>query len=356
MNILGIETSCDDTGISIINCKAKSEKRKAIFKVLSSVVSSQTKIHAQYGGVYPMLAKREHEKNLPIVYKAALKKAFGQKDLRLDLIAVTNGPGLEPCLWQGINFAKKLSKQLKIPAIPINHIEAHIFANFISKAKGEKRKAKMFPVIALIVSGGHTQLVLIKKFGKYKILGETLDDAVGECFDKTARVLGLSYPGGPAIEACASKAKNRGPSPVSLPRPMINQKNYNFSFSGLKTAVLYHYQSQSPKIQKSPEYVRAMAHEIQNAAIDVLLAKTFKAAQEYQVKSIILGGGVTANSQLRKRFKQQAKKSKIKLFVPDKKYSTDNAVMVAITGYFNWLKTRGKIPKSIEAKANLRLK
>jgi len=345
MNILGIETSCDDTGISIVKIQPKL-KDKSSFKILADFISSQTKIHAKYGGVYPSLAKREHEKNLPIVYKTAIKKAFGQKNPQLDLIAVTNGPGLEPCLWQGINFAKKLSKQLKIPIIPINHIEAHILVNFLNQ------KPKL-PALGLIISGGHTQLILIKQ-NNYKIIGETQDDAVGECLDKTARVLGLGYPGGPAIEDCASQVKKLK-TEIHLPRPMINQKNYNFSFSGLKTAVLYHYQSQSPKIQKSLEYTRAMANEIQNAAIDVLLNKTFKAAQGYKVKSIILGGGVTANSQLRKRFGQQAKKSKIKLFVPDKKYSTDNAVMVAITGYFNWLKTK-RIPKSIEAKANLRLK
>ncbi|MBU0546658.1 tRNA (adenosine(37)-N6)-threonylcarbamoyltransferase complex transferase subunit TsaD [Patescibacteria group bacterium] len=356
MNILGIETSCDDTGISIIKCETKSEKRKAIFDILSNVVSSQTKIHAQYGGVYPMLAKREHEKNLPIVYKTAIKRAFGRKKPQLDLIAVTNGPGLEPCLWQGINFAKKLSEQLKIPIIPINHIEAHILVNFINQdfQSSTFNFQRIFPAIALIVSGGHTQLILMKNFGKYKILGETLDDAAGECFDKTARVLGLSYPGGPAIEIEASKA-NREPSSISLPRPMIYQKNYNFSFSGLKTAVLYKVKNEKRKT-KNEKYIQEMALEIQNATINVLSYKTFKAAEEYQVKSIFLGGGVTANKQLRKRFKQQARKYKIKLFVPDKKYSTDNAVMTAITGYFNWLKIKGKMPKNIEANGNLRLK
>jgi len=348
LTILAIETSCDDTCIAIlkiVNCK---------LKILSNVIASQIKIHSQYGGVYPLLAKREHQKNLPVVYKKAVIKAFGKKQPIIDLIAVTKGPGLEPCLWQGINFAKDLSEKLKIPIIPVNHVEAHIFVNFINKVKSEKRKAEIFPAIALIVSGGHTQLILVKDFGKYKILGETLDDAAGECFDKTARILGLEYPGGPAIETKASKT-DRGPSSIILPRPMIHQKNYDFSFSGLKTAVLYKVKSEKLKA-KSEEYVRTMAAEIQNAIIDVLISKTFRAVQDYGVKTIILGGGVTANKELRKRFRQQTKKLKMRLLVPDKKYSTDNAVMIAIAGYFQYLKNKGKTSKRIEANANLRLK
>ncbi len=352
LTILAIETSCDDTAVSIVNCKAKNKKLKAVFEVLSDVVASQIKIHARYGGVYPLLAKREHQKNLPTVLEQVMKKA---KNPKLDLIAVTVGPGLEPCLWQGINFAKDLSKKLKIPIIPINHIEAHIFANWLNQEQQIMNNQQLFPAIALIVSGGHTQLVMIKDFGKYKILGETKDDAAGECFDKTARILGLEYPGGPAIETKASKA-NRGPSSIILPRPMIHQKNYDFSFSGLKTAVLYHYRQQSLKTKKSQKYIKAMAAEIQNAIIDVLISKTFQAVQDYQVKTIILGGGVTANNELRKRFRQQAKKFKICLLIPDKKHSTDNAVMIAITGYFQYLKNKGKNPGRIEAKANLRLK
>ena len=340
MNILGIETSCDDTAISVVKCGDK----KHDFKVMSDVVSSQTEIHSEYGGVYPIIAKREHEKNLPLVYERAIKKAFGKKNINLDLIAVTKGPGLEPCLWQGINFAKKISDQLNIPIIPVNHIEGHILINFA------KKKKISFPVIVLIVSGGHTQLILMKDFGKYKILGETLDDAAGECLDKTARVLGLKYPGGPEIEAYATKVKKQ-PSFV-LPRPMINQKNYNFSFSGLKTAVLYKFNNEK---NKNAQYIQDMAYEIQNSVIDVLTNKTFKAVEEYQAKTIILGGGVTANDQLRKIFKQRAKKHGIQLLIPDKKHSTDNAVMTAIAGCFN-LRQGKKTVKKIEANANLRLK
>ncbi len=346
ITILGIETSCDDTGIAVL------EVKKQKFTVLSNIVSSQTKIHAKYGGIYPLLAKREHQKNLPIVLERALKKA---KNPRLDLIAVTVGPGLEPCLWQGINFAKELAENMNIPIIPVNHIEAHIFANFIKKDQVPKPE-QIFPAICLIASGGHTQLILIKKWGDYELLGETLDDAAGECFDKTARVLGLEYPGGPAIEAQASQPQTSNlKNEIKLPRPMIHQKNYNFSFSGLKTAVLYHHQKQDKKTQKSKNYIRAMAREIQNAIIDVLIERTFRATKNYKVKSIILGGGVTANKELRKRFQQEAKSSKLLLMLPDKKQATDNALMVAVAGYYNWLKQKKKRLR-IEANANLRLK
>ena len=209
MNILAIETSCDDTAIALIEVKNKK------FKILSNIVSSQIEIHKKWGGVYPSLAKREHIKNLPIVLKKALKK-------KPDAIAVTIGPGLEPCLWTGINFAKDLAKKLSLPVIPTNHIEAHILVNFIEK-KPE------LPAIALVVSGGHTQIILVKDIGKYKILGETRDDAAGECFDKTARILGLGYPGGPAIAKAASLCTK--PGSIQLPRPMIHTKDYIVTYT-----------------------------------------------------------------------------------------------------------------------------
>ncbi|MFH1643246.1 MAG: tRNA (adenosine(37)-N6)-threonylcarbamoyltransferase complex transferase subunit TsaD [Patescibacteria group bacterium] len=342
MIILGIETSCDDTAISIISVSGY--KTKPVFKILSNIVSSQNMIHQEYGGVYPMLAKREHQKNLPIVFQEAFEKA---KNPNVDLIAVTEGPGLEPCLWQGINFAKELSKELKIKTVPINHIEAHIFANLIDNKENIKN---LFPSIALIVSGGHTQLILIKDLGKYKIIGETKDDAAGECLDKTARILGLEYPGGPAIEKMAEKFKEE--STIQLPRPMIYKKNYNFSFSGLKTAVLYFHKNQPKKIQTSEKYIQEISKEIQNSVLDVLIKKTIQAAENYSVRSIILGGGVTANKALRKRFKYEAKLLKIKLLIPKKKLSTDNAVMVALMGYF---KSKTKFSRKIEAKSNLRI-
>ncbi|MBU2635401.1 tRNA (adenosine(37)-N6)-threonylcarbamoyltransferase complex transferase subunit TsaD, partial [Patescibacteria group bacterium] len=336
MNILAIETSCDDTCIAIIKT---SGRKKPCFKILSNIVSSQIEVHKKYGGVYPTLARREHKKNLPLVLEKALKKI---KRPKIDLIAVTAGPGLDPCLWTGINFAKDLSKKWDLPIVPVNHIESHILVNFIDRLP-------TFPAICLVVSGGHTQLILMQGIGKYKILGETRDDAAGECFDKVARILGLGYPGGPAI---ASQCKSQIPSTksqtnpksqapnIKLPRPMINQKNYDFSFSGLKTAVLYKY--------KNKKYIKEMCKEVQQAIIDILIKKTIKAAKDYRVKTIILGGGVSANKELRKQFKS---KWEYNLLVPSKEFSTDNAVMTGIAGYFgkpkNWQK--------IKADANLRI-
>lgn len=347
MIILAIETSCDDTGIALI--KATGKKRPKI-KVLSNIVSSQVEIHKKYGGIYPFLAKREHIKNLPMVCKKAMKQA---KNPKIDIVAVTVGPGLEPCLYSGVNFAKDLAKKLKVSLIPINHIEAHIYANFLKS----ELNPKVFPSMALIVSGGHTQIILIKDFGKYKIVGETRDDAAGECFDKIARTLGLDYPGGPAIEKQADKFNPKTSKlEINLPRPMLNQKNYDFSFSGLKTAALYHFKSQKPKVQKSQEYIKSMAHELQQAIIDVLIYKTLKAAKEYNVKSIVLGGGVSANKELRKQFKKNIKKEllNVNCYLPAIKHSTDNALMIALTAYY-LLKNKDKRWKKATVNANLRL-
>ncbi len=375
MIILAIETSCDDTCCSILEIKNNK------LKLLSNIVSSQVKLHAKYGGVYPTLAKREHQKNLPIVLKRALKKI---DYLKIDLIAVTIGPGLDPCLWVGINFAKDLAKSWKIPIIGTNHIEGHIIANWLAPI-GENYKSQiinyknLFPALCLIVSGGHTQLILMKSFGKYKIIGETRDDAAGECFDKTARILGLSYPGGPAIAEQAWQwksaqkiklAKRRKESKtffeqtlnskfnIKLPRPMIYQKNYDFSFSGLKTAVLYEVKK---KKRKSKKYIQAMAAEIQQAIIDVLIRKTIKAAKEYKVKSIILGGGVIANNELRRQFQEKIKKEipQTNLYFPNIKLCTDNALMIAVTAYFHWIKKKNQkfftASQKIKADANLRI-
>ena len=327
MKILGIDTSCDDT------CVALLEIKDLRFKILNNVVSSQVKLHAKYGGVYPFLAKREHQKNLPIVFKKAIK---GIDILKIDLIGVTVGPGLEPCLWQGVNFAKDLAEKLKKPLVSVNHIEAHIVANFLN-LKSEILNLKfIFPAVCLVVSGGHTQLILMKAIGKYKLIGETRDDAAGECFDKVARILGLGYPGGPAIDAEAATL-NLKPLTLNLrlPRPMIYQKNYDFSFSGLKTAVLYGFRSQPPKVRKSKEYIRAICREVQQAIIDVLIHKTLRAAKNFKAKSVILGGGVVASEELKKQFKVQSLRSKVNFLVPSKNFCTDNAAMVAATACFH---------------------
>ena len=362
MIILAIETSCDDTCIAIL----KIEHRR--FKILSSVVSSQVEVHKKWGGVYPTLAKREHQKNLPAVLKKAQSKANNPK---IDLIAVTVGPGLEPCLWVGVNFAKDLAQKLNLSIIPANHIEGHIVANWLCcsgvrprynlVAGSNPTTAIKFPAICLIISGGHTQLILMKGIGRYKILGETRDDAAGECFDKTARILGLGYPGGPAIAQQAKKYIGCtygyiGATYVFLPRPMIYSRDYDFSFSGLKTAVLYNYKKQTLKKQKSKTYIHEMCFEIQQSIIDVLIHKTLKVAKDYQVKTIILGGGVAANQELCKQFKVKIKKEipNSKLYIPTFNMCTDNAAMIGITAYFNQEK-KTKNFENIKVNANLRI-
>ena len=341
MKILGIETSCDDTCISVIKDN----------KILSNLISSQEKIHAQYGGVFPSLAKREHQLNIvPLLIKglkqskSLIKGIPDNKKIKkvekilernpelfnnlkpflenykikgISRIAITVGPGLEPCLWVGVNLAKALSFYYNIPIVKVNHIEGHIISSLITN------KAK-YPAIALIVSGGNTQLILIKELCRYKIIGETRDDAAGECFDKTARILGLKYPGGPEIARYA-KRFNKGKYNIKLPRPMINENNFDFSFSGLKTAVLYNTKN------KSEDFKIEMAHEIQNAIIDVLFKKTKKAYQKYNAQSLLLGGGVSANKELRKRFKKEFKNN---CLFPESKFSMDNAAMIAFAGKY----------------------
>ena len=344
MIILAIETSCDDTGISLIKV------RNSKINVLSNIVSSQVKIHRKYGGVFPSLAKREHQKNLPIVLKKALAEA---KNPKIDLVAVTKGPGLEPCLWVGFNFAKELAEKLKKPLILVNHVESHVLVNWLEL----KNKKDVFPAMVLVVSGGHTVLILMKGIGKYKIIGETRDDAAGECFDKVARILELGYPGGPIIDKKAEEWRSLGMFPkfkVELPRPMIYQKNYDFSFSGLKTAVLYEFRSRSPKIKKSKDYIAEMCFEVQKAIIDVLIRKTMKAAKDFRVKSVILGGGVVASKELKRRFQKSGAASGLKIIYPSAGYCTDNAVMTAVTAFFHQ-GSKTKNWKTIKVNANLKI-
>jgi len=353
MRILGIETSCDDTGIALLETDGQN------FRFLANDIASQVEMHQPYGGVYPTLAKREHQKNLPIVLKKVLKQiptpegvGTPTTNVGVDAIAITYGPGLSPCLWTGLNFAQDLAKEWAVPLVPVDHIEGHLL---IALLKEDGTIAKdIFPAIALIVSGGHTQLVLVKGIGKYQIIGETRDDAAGECFDKTARILGLPYPGGPEIAREATRSKNK--TAIKLPRPMIYTKDYDFSFSGLKTAVLYEYQARDAKERKSKTYVQDMAAEIQQAIIDVLIHKTMKAQKEYNVKSIILGGGVSANDELRKQLESKTKDLDIQLFAPPKHLSVDNGAMIALAGYFKYAEgSYPKNPEKIEADPNLRI-
>ncbi len=377
--ILGIDTSCDDTAIAVLQAS------KSKTTLLSNVVSSQVKLHSKYGGVYPSLAKREHQRNLVVVLQKSLSEArllklkmkneklkttnenlklkslekiferepellkkttsFLQKyqKPKIDTVAVTVGPGLEPCLWAGVNFARALAMWWDLPLMRVNHLEAHLLANWLPKEPSSfgKRNSVPFPAIGLIVSGGHTELVLIKKIGQYQRVGQTRDDAAGECFDKTARILGLGYPGGPAIAALAAKFsisnfQFSNKIQLKLPRPMIGSKDYDFSFSGLKTAVLYDYKKRSKIVRESLSYKIAMAREIQQAVIDVLLKKTMRAVQEYQVKTIILGGGVVSNLDLKQQLKVKSAKLKVDFLAPPKNLCTDNGAMVAMAAWLHF--------------------
>ncbi len=339
MILLSIDTSCDDTALSIL------EKQRDNIKILFNFTLSQAKLHRSFGGVYPSLAKREHKKNLPLIFKNALKEA---KILESDInkIAVTTGPGLSPCLWQGINFARSLKKDKYI--VPINHIEAHILINLV-QINGDKlyllEQDKIFPAAALVVSGGHTEIIEVKKTGKYKEMGSTRDDAAGECFDKTARILGLPYPGGPEIEKLAKEAKSgdRKKFKIELPRPMIKSKNFDFSFSGLKTAVLYDWQKRSQKEKSSPRFKKAFAKEIQESVVDVLTEKTEKALAKKGSKSLLIGGGVAANNYFREKIKKEVKKEfpKISVLIPPKELCSDNALMIGVAAILSGLK-KGK--------------
>jgi N6-L-threonylcarbamoyladenine synthase len=363
MKILSIETSCDDTGISILDVRGGT--KNASFKVLANNVSSQIDVHIPYGGVYPALAKREHTKNLPFVLEKTLEEAkLLKQNLKgkapVDAIAVTYGPGLEITLWTGITFAQELAKKWNVPIIPVNHMEGHMFSVF-GKGKGKfKVPAIKTPILSLLVSGGHTELILMKKWMQYERIGETVDDAVGEAFDKVARILGLPYPGGPQISRLAEEERS-APKPglgadLTLPRPMLHSKNFNFSYSGLKTAVLYLVRDLGG-IEKINEETKAqIALEFENAAIECLVYKTTKAIEKYKIKTLIVAGGVSANNHLKKEI-QKITKGKVKLLFPPKELTGDNSLMIGIAGYLNYIKNKKKTPKpnSIKATGNLRL-
>lgn len=420
MNILAIETSCDETAIAII--KISGPKTRPSIKILSNIVASQIKLHAKFGGVVPNLAKREHQRNLTPVLLAALreanlsnsKNAPSPKPLsvsdkkrsvakaierqrqksksqfkiqnninkilerepellkrflkhilslevpEIDAIAVTIGPGLAPALWVGVNFARALVCLWQKPLIPVNHMEGHFFSALLEQKGPDDSKLKIsalnFPALALLVSGGHTELVLTKRIGKYKIVGETLDDAAGEAFDKAARLLGLPYPGGPAISALTER-KIRISVPkipeIKLPRPMLNSKDYNFSFSGLKTAVFYLVRDLTKNY--SMEKIRpVVAKEFQKAVIDVLVTKTIRAAIKYKINTVLLGGGVAANKLLRKTLAEKIKKNLplTTCRLPLTSITGDNALMIGLAAYFTGEK---KGWRTIKANANMRL-
>ncbi|MGC9602894.1 MAG: tRNA (adenosine(37)-N6)-threonylcarbamoyltransferase complex transferase subunit TsaD [Minisyncoccia bacterium] len=336
MRILAIETSCDETALALLD--AKGGLKKPAFKVLKSIVSSQIAIHRPWGGVVPNLAKREHIKNLPVVFG----KLTENKKIKPDLLAVTVGPGLEPALWTGVEFAKELKKNIfkETPLIGANHLEGHLYSVLLGN---KLALSKIFPAIAIIVSGGHTILLRVESLTKWKKLGETRDDAVGEAFDKVAKMLGLPYPGGPEIQKLASRGDSGA---IVFPRPMLHDKNYDFSFSGLKTSVLY-YLRDNPRVNEAD-----VAASFQKAAVDVLVAKAIRAAKEYETRSVILSGGVAANSFLRETLGNAVREISRNFLVPPMSFNTDNAVMIAVAAYIQSLR---KKKHAIRAQANLNL-
>lgn len=349
MRILAIETSCDETALALVEGQNIQEGPGGgfVFTVLKSALISQAMLHSPYGGVYPNLAKREHIKNLPVLFEKF-------KDDTYDAIAVTRGPGLEPALWTGIEFAKKLAAEKNIPLIPVNHMEGHLLSSLVKTGKLEDVK---LPVLALLISGGHTEFVLMRNWFSYEIIGKTLDDAVGEAYDKVARMLGLPYPGGPEISKLAERARGeRGGAvdasaascqgeqerlPLSLPRPMLNTKDNNVSFSGLKTAVLYALRDRGGIQKLNAEEIIDFAREFEDAATEVLVHKTKRALEETGAQTFVIGGGVAANKHIREslqnlikeKFSYFAEASKdangVEMRLPELNITGDNAIMIA---------------------------
>ncbi|MBI4122722.1 MAG: tRNA (adenosine(37)-N6)-threonylcarbamoyltransferase complex transferase subunit TsaD [Parcubacteria group bacterium] len=398
MRILAIETSCDETAVAVVEdlrlhaSRLRSRQNQTRFRILSNVISSQVKTHAPFGGVVPNLAKREHQRNLVPVLLRALEEAGLLKNHKtqitnhkqisksktqtiqtilereqdlftrleasplltqippVDAIAVTIGPGLAPALWVGVNFARALAYAWNKPIIPVNHMEAHLYSNFYGP-----RRTFRYPTLCLTVSGGHTQLILMTSLKRYRVLGETRDDAAGEAFDKGARLLGLAYPGGPKL---AELAREGNPRAFAFPRPMLNQpaggQNHEFSFAGLKTSLLY-------LLKDNPELLKRkadLAASYEAAIVDVLVAKTLRAAREFRAKTVFIAGGVAANQKLRRELREQATllPTAPRVYAPEKYLSTDNAVMVAMAAAI----TTSRLPPNnswqrLDADANLGL-
>jgi len=322
MTVLGIETSCDETSVAVL----------ADGHVRSNVISSQL-IHSKYGGVVPELASRAHIRLIVGVVEEALERA-GITKSDLSGVAVTHGPGLAGALLVGLSFAKAIAYGLRIPLVGVNHLEGHLYSNFLAG------HTPSFPFLSLIVSGGHSMLVHVEKPFVHKILGETRDDAAGEAFDKVAKMLGLGYPGGPAVEKLATEGN---PTAISFPRSYLEEGTYDFSFSGIKTSVLYYLRNKglidvdNAKAAIERRQLADICASFQEAIVDVLVAKTMAAADHLAVDEITLAGGVSANSLLRNRMKQEADRREMKLYFPDAEYCMDNGAMIAYAG---WLKLK----------------
>lgn len=321
MKILGIESSCDDTGAAVFNNNV----------MLSNIIAGQ-QVHKDYGGVVPELASRAHQQNIVPVVDVALKKANVKKS-ELDAIAFTRGPGLMGSLLVGTSFAKGLSASLNIPLIEVNHMQAHVLAHFI-ETQGEPYDPPQFPFLCLTVSGGHTQIVLIKDYLEMEVLGQTMDDAAGEAFDKASKVMGMPYPGGPLIDKLAQLGN---PKAFSFPTPKAPGLNY--SFSGIKTSFLYLVRD---GVNENPDFINVNQNDLcasfQAAVIHILLEKLQLAAEQTGIREITIAGGVSANSGLRNTLGELSKKKGWKIHIPKMAYCTDNAAMIAITGYYKFLK------------------
>ena len=318
--ILGIESSCDDTSAAVIKDGY----------LLSNVVSSQA-VHEAYGGVVPELASRAHQQNiLPVVHEA-LKRAGVTKE-ELSAVAFTRGPGLMGSLLVGVSFAKGFARSLNIPLIDVNHLNGHVLAHFI-KAEGEENRQPNFPFLCLLVSGGNSQIILVKAYNDMEILGQTIDDAAGEAIDKCSKVMGLGYPGGPIIDKLARQGN---PKAFTFSKPHIPGLDY--SFSGLKTSFLY---SLRDWLKEDPDFIEHhkvdLAASLEATVVDILMDKLRKAAKEYKIKEVAVAGGVSANNGLRNAFREHAEKYDWDIFIPKFSYTTDNAAMIAITGYFKYL-------------------
>ena len=352
MKILSIETSCDETSVAVI------EGKDGKIRVIYNIVASQIKLHRKTKGVVPEVAARAHLENLlPLIKQCAEKVKFDFKTGKgIDAIAVATGPGLITALLVGVETAKTLALLWNKPIIPVNHIAAHIYSSLISSDNFQPKW--IFPVLALAVSGGHTELILIKKHLHFKKIGATLDDAAGEAFDKVAKILNLPYPGGPEIE---KMARTGDPKAFQFPRPMIGSKDFNFSFSGLKTAVLYATKNQESRI-KNHGFVADVCASFQKAVVDVLVLKTIRAAKEFKAKTVCLVGGVAANALLKQTLAKKISETAPapQFLVPEKKYCTDNAAMIGVAAYFKRKAESEKRKanddwKKIEADANWEL-
>lgn len=318
--ILGIESSCDDTSTAVIKDGY----------LLSNVVSSQA-VHEAYGGVVPELASRAHQQNIVPVVHEALKRAGVTKE-ELSAVAFTRGPGLMGSLLVGVSFAKGFARSLNIPLIDVNHLNGHVLAHFI-KAEGEENRQPNFPFLCLLVSGGNSQIILVKAYNDMEILGQTIDDAAGEAIDKCSKVMGLGYPGGPIIDKLARQGN---PKVFTFSKPHIPGLDY--SFSGLKTSFLY---SLRDWLKEDPDFIEHhkvdLAASLEATVVDILMDKLRKAAKEYKIKEVAVAGGVSANNGLRNAFREHAEKYGWDIFIPKFSYTTDNAAMIAITGYFKYL-------------------